>query len=160
MRSRKYQKSCSLQRLPGQGGLESYISNQTAGCFTSQTVQPAFLSFTILHTSLYSFPFCSKQPFHISRKGKKNILLIQNLWNKHLSGTHCCWLLFRWCICREDHQSNSRLQLVQCCSLSCFCKNTAYKQMVTNKKQKTPLLLNADRIRKHRKWEHYELRNW
>lgn len=60
-----------LQRLPGQGGLESYISNQTAGCFTSQTEQPAFLSFTILHTSLYSFPFCSKQPFHISRKGKK-----------------------------------------------------------------------------------------
>lgn len=120
-----------LQRLPGQGGLESYIKHPAVWLLTSQTEQPAFLSFTILHTSLYSFPFCSKQPFHISRKGKKkNIPLIQNLWNKHLSGTHCCWLLFRWCIFREDHQSNSRLQLVHCCSDNCFSKNTAYKQMV------------------------------
>lgn len=60
-----------LQRLPGQGGLESYIKHPAVWLLTSQTEQPAFLSFTILHTSLYSFPFCSKQPFHISRKGKK-----------------------------------------------------------------------------------------
>lgn len=149
-----------LQRLPGQGGLESYISNQTAGCFTSQTEQPAFLSFTILHTSLYPFPFCSKQPFHISREGRKtqHIPLIQNLWTKHLSGTHCCWPSFRWCICRADHQSNSRLQLVCCCSDSCFYRNIAYKQ--TGEKKITLLLSNADRTRKHRKQKHYGFQNW
>lgn len=114
-----------LQRLPGQGGLESYISNQTAGCFTSQTEFHYFAYLSLFLSLLFKTTF----PYFKERK-KKNIPLIQNLWNKHLSGTHCCWLLFRWCIFREDHQSNSRLQLVHCCSDNCFSKNTAYKQMV------------------------------
>lgn len=70
---------------------------------------------------------------------KKTIPLIQNFWNKHLSGTHCCWLLFRWCICRADHQSNSRFQLLLCCSKCCFYKNNADKQMV--KKYNTTSLM-------------------
>lgn len=121
-----------LQRLPCQGGLQSYISNQTAGCFTSQTEQPAFLSFLSLFCIFLFIHLPAFQSnlslFH--EKEKRTIPLIQNLRNKHLSGTHCCWLLFRWCICRADHQSNSRLQLLLCCSKCCFYKNNASRRRV------------------------------
>jgi len=120
-----------LPRLSGQGGLESYISNQIAGCFTSQTKQLAFQSFPSLFCILLFIPFPSVQNnLSIFQEKEKSTPLTQNLWNKHLTGTHCCWLVFRWCICRADHQSNSRLQLVHCCSDSCFYKKIAYKQMV------------------------------
>lgn len=134
MRSRKYQKSCSrvssseASRPRGFGKLYKqrdcwvlYKPNWAASL--SEFHYFAYLSLFL------SLLFKTTFPYFKERK-KKNIPLIQNLWNKHLSGTHCCWLLFRWCIFREDHQSNSRLQLVHCCSDNCFSKNTAYKQMV------------------------------
>lgn len=129
MRSRKYQKSCSrvssseASRPRGFGKLYKqpdcwvlYKPN-----WVSLFCIPLFIPFPSVQNNLSIFQ---------GKEKKKNIPLIQNLWNKHLSGTHCCWLLFRWCIFREDHQSNSRLQLVHCCSDNCFSKNTAYKQMV------------------------------
>lgn len=87
---------------------------------------------------------------------KKTILLTQNFWNQHLSGTHCCWLLFRWCICRADHQSNSRFQLLLCVARAVFIRT-----MLTNKWQKNtpPPLSYDDTIRKW-KCDFYGFQNW
>lgn len=154
-----------LQRLPCQGGLQSYIRNQIAGCFTSQTEQPAFLSFLSLFCIFLFIHLPAFQSnlslFH--EKEKRTIPLIQNLRNKHLSGTHCCWLLFRWCICRADHQSNSRLQLLLCCSKCCFYKNNAYRRRVKKCKHHLCHMMD-DTTRKHRKWKHdfygFQNRSW
>lgn len=57
-----------LQRLPGQGGLESYISNQTAGCFTSQTEFHYFAYLSLFLSLLFKTTF----PYFKERKKKKH----------------------------------------------------------------------------------------